>query len=111
MSHPRHYGPASIEPPLQRYANDSMTDSGLHRMAVGTMVRLHWAKDGFADVGLLAIRGVSTWADLAQKIAHGVAIEVMTPRRRIFCGGLIVWAEVLDDPLEPERPAPRNERL
>ena len=80
---------------------DPLTDSAAHRLGLGTMVRLHLYKE-YVDCGLLAIRDVTTWYDLISRVANNAAIEVMAPRRRVFSGGVILWAEVLSDALEDE---------
>jgi len=86
---------------LRRRNPDPLTDSAAHRFGLGTQVRLHLYKE-HVDCGLLAIRDVSTWNDLISRIASNVAIEVMAPRRRVFSGGVVLWAEVLSDDLEDE---------
>ena len=83
---------------------DPLTDSAAHRLGLGTQVRLHLYGDLHADVGLLAIRDVTNWDDLSERIARGLAIEVLASRRRVFAAGVVLWAEVLSDALE-ETPA------
>lgn len=78
---------------------DPLTDSGVHRMMLGTRVTLHTYKDQI-EVGLTAIKDVATWNDLAERITHGLPIEVMASRRRAFAGGVVLWAEVSSDPVE-----------
>lgn len=79
---------------------DPLTDSAVHRLGLGTQVRLHLYGGDFCDVGLLAIRDVSTWNDLADRVLRAMPLVVESGRRRVFGGGAILWAEVLTDPLE-----------
>lgn len=79
---------------------DPLTDSAVHRLGLGTQVRLYLYGGQSVDVGLLAIRDVANWTDLAEKIIRGQAVEVKASRRRVFGSGAIMWAEVLTDPLE-----------
>jgi hypothetical protein len=79
---------------------DPLTDSASHRLGLGTQVRLHLYGELHADVGLLAIRDCSNWDDLSARIERGLAIEVLASRRRVFAGGVVLWAEVLSDALE-----------
>ena len=87
----------------RRYNPDPLTDSASHRLGLGTRVRLHLYRE-HVDCGLLAIRDVTTWYDLISRIASQAPIEVMAPRRMLFSGGVVLWAEVLSDDLE-ETPA------
>lgn len=98
------YAPASRPPPV-----DPLTDSASHRLGLGTQVRLHLYREA-VDVGLLAIRDCSTWDDLVARIDRNMTIEVMASRRRVFTGGVILWAEVLSDPIEEvmERDTPEG---
>jgi hypothetical protein len=94
------YPLGGARPARPAYEPDPLTDSAVHRLGLGTQVRL-WLYGGVSvDVGLLAIRNVSTWDDLAERIVAGQAIEVKASRRRVFGGGAVMWAEVLTDPLE-----------
>jgi hypothetical protein len=83
-----------------RHNIDPLTDSASHRLGLGTQVRLHLYGDLHADVGLLAIRDCTSWEDLSARIAAGMAVEVLASRRRVFAGGVVLWAEVLSDVLE-----------
>lgn len=87
---------------------DPLTDSAAHRLGLGTQVRLYLYGGGYVDCGLLAIREVTTWDDLVDRLVRAMPIEVLAARRRIFGGGAILWAEVISDPLEETagRPAP-----
>ncbi len=73
-----------------------LTDSGIHRLGLGTQVRLHSAV-GSVDCGLLDIANVSTWADLADRVARGWPIEVTGPIRNAFAPGTVLRAECLTD--------------
>lgn len=95
----------------RRYANDRpaygttpepdpLTDSGVHRLMLGTRVMLHLHAGVEIEVGLTTIRDVTTWADLSERIARAMPIEVMASRRRMFGGGVVLWAEVTSDPIE-----------
>ncbi len=89
---PRHY-------PAETTA-DPLTDSGVHRLMLGTRVQLHMYRTDPVEVSLSAIRDVTTWNDLVYRIVNGLAIEVMASRRRVFAGGVVLWAEVTSDALE-----------
>lgn len=97
MSAPNSYRYEDFHPDRRNF--DPLTDSAAHRLGLGTMVRLHLYRD-YVDCGLLAIRDVATWYDLISRVASQAAIEVMSPRRRVFSGGVVLWAEVLTDELE-----------
>lgn len=77
---------------------DELTDSGIHRWALGTQVRLH-VYEGYVDCGLLDVTGVTTWAELAQLVTQCRAIEVTGPRRHAFAGGVVLRVECLSDPM------------
>lgn len=79
---------------------DPLTDSAAHRLGLGTQVALHTRHGETATVGLLAIRNVTNWDDLADMIIRCQPVEVLASRRRVFAGGVIWWAEVVSDPLE-----------
>jgi hypothetical protein len=78
---------------------DPLTDSAVHRLGLGTMVRLHLYQH-HVDVGLLTIRDCSSWSDLTDRVMGNLPIEVLASRRRVFSGGIVLWAEVLSDPEE-----------
>lgn len=92
--YPAHY-PYARDP-----GPDPLTDSAAHRFGLGTQVALHTRHGETATVGLLAIRNVTNWDDLADMIIRCQPIEVLASRRRVFAGGVVWWAEVLSDPLE-----------
>lgn len=75
---------------------DPLTDSAAHRLGLGTMIRVHMYGGIEADFALTAIHDVSTWRDLTERIVRGMPVDVMEPRM-VFGGGVILWAEVLDD--------------
>jgi hypothetical protein len=79
---------------------DPLTDSAVHRLGLGTQVRLHLYGGETCDVGLLTIRDVSTWNDLADRVLRAMPLIVDSGRRRVLAGGAILWAEVITDPLE-----------
>jgi hypothetical protein len=85
-------------------AIDPLTDSAVHRLALGTLVRLYLHDGSHVDVGLTAIRAVSTWNDLAARIALAQPIDVIAGRRRIFGGGVVLWAENMADPADERDP-------
>lgn len=98
---PRRYAedrPLPIQP-------DPITDSGIHRFMLGTRVMLHLHNGAEIEVGLTAIRDVISFTDLAERIVRGMPIEITMSRRRVFAGGVVLWAEVTSDPLEepPDR--------
>lgn len=92
--------------PHRRYAYepDPLTDSASHRLGLGTRVRLHLYGETTVTVGLLAIRDITTWDDLVARVVNNLPIEVLASRRRVFSGSVVLWAEVLSDPIE-ETPA------
>jgi hypothetical protein len=90
---PRRYAPEHPD-------TDPLTDSGVHRLMLGTRVQLHMYRAEPVEVSLSAIRDVTTWNDLVSRIANGLTIEVMASRRRVFAGGVVLWAEVTSDPIE-----------
>lgn len=105
---PRRYAP---EDPYRYTAGDPappepdpLTDSGVHRLMLGTRVLLHLYRQDPIEVALTAIRDVTTWNDLAYRIMNGMPVEVLASRRRVFAGGVILWAEVSTDPIETPRP-------
>lgn len=65
---------------------------------MGTQVRLHLFEGDPVDVGLLDIRDVSTWVDLATHVARRLPLYVEGSRRMVFAGGSIAWAEAITDP-------------
>lgn len=73
---------------------------------MGNTVRLHLHNEPPVEVALLSIRDVSTWSDLVARIEMGQALEVLGSRRRVFSGGVVLWAEVTTDPIE--EPKSRN---
>jgi hypothetical protein len=79
---------------------DSLTDSGVHRLMLGTRVVLHLHRGDPIEVALSAIKDVTTWRDLVERVQNGMPVEVLASRRRIFAGGVIFWVEVSSDPLE-----------
>lgn len=91
----RHYN----APPVPAAPNP-LTDSGVHRAMLGTRVKLHLHNGTEVEVSLTAIRDVNTWTDLTERIVRGLSIEVFAARRRVFVGGVILWAEVSSDELE-----------
>ncbi len=76
---------------------DPLTDSAIHRIALGTQVRLH-VYSGWVDCGLLDVVGVTTWGDLVLMIHLGRPIEVRGEQRCAFAGGVVLWAECTRDP-------------
>lgn len=90
-----HSGGSHAERPI-----DPLTDSAAHRLGLGTMVRVYVHGGFSADVSLTAIRDVTTWRDLSDRIVRAMPIEVLAPRRRVFAGGVVLHAEVLSDPVE-----------
>lgn len=91
----------------RRYATDHpepepLTDSGVHRLMLGTRVLLHMYREDPVEVALTTIRDVATWHDLVDRIMRGMPIEITASRRRIFGGGVVLWAEVTTDPLEQQ---------
>jgi hypothetical protein len=81
---------------------DPLTDSGIHRLGLGTQVRLYLYGGTFVDCGLLDIRDVSNWDDLEARIVRGMPISVRGARRRILGAGSVMWAEAISDPLDGE---------
>lgn len=89
-------------PPTHGYqqygSGDPLTDSGVHRFAMGTQVRL-WKHGGeHIDCGLLDIQDVSTWTDVVLLVTKVMPIVVLGPRRHAFAAGVILHAEVISDP-------------
>ncbi len=107
MSYPRsaaHRPSAtSAEPP--NIGPRDLTDSGIHRWALGTQVRLHIHGGKHVDCSLLDIAKVTTWVDLASYIERCAPLEVLAPRRYAFGPGVVLWAEVISDPVPGEHPA------
>ncbi len=79
-----------------REGSAPMTDSGIHRLGLGTQVRLHSAH-GAVDCGLLDIANVSTWSDLVDRVQRGWPVEVTGPQRNVFAPGAVLRAECLSD--------------
>lgn len=79
---------------------DPLTDSASHRLMIGTRVMLHLHGGVELEVGLTTIRDVTTWTDLVERIMRAMPIEVLASRRRVFGGGVVLWAEVTSDPTE-----------
>jgi hypothetical protein len=77
---------------------DPLTDSAIHRLGLGTQVRLHLYGGDSVDCGLLDIRDVTNWDDLEARIVRGMALSVRGARRYVLAGGSIMWAEVTSDP-------------
>lgn len=82
-------------------AADPLTDSAVHRFAMGTQVRLHLHGGTYVDCGLLDISGAATWRDLVEMVQRGIPIEVLGPRRHGFGGGVVLRVECTSDPLPP----------
>ncbi len=108
MSYPRsaaHRPDATSTEPLN-IGPSALTDSGIHRWALGTQVRLHIHGGYHVDVSLLDIAKIATWVDLAGYIERCAPLEVVGPRRYAFGPGVVLWAEVISDPIpgvEPTR--------
>jgi hypothetical protein len=93
---PRRYAHETTEPPT----SDPLTDSGIHRLMLGTRVTLHMHRGEPVEVALTTIRDVTTWNDLVDRVANNLPIVITASRRRVFSGGVVLWAEVASDPLE-----------
>jgi hypothetical protein len=84
----------------QQYGSggDPLTDSGVHRFAMGTKVRL-WLHGGeHVDCGLVDIQDVSTWTDVVLLVTKVMPIVVTGPRRHAFAAGVVLRAECISDP-------------
>jgi hypothetical protein len=77
---------------------DPLTDSAIHRLGLGTQVRLHLYGGDYVDCGLLDIRDVSNWDDLSARVVRAMAIEIRGGHRSILAGGAVMWADVISDP-------------
>lgn len=75
-----------------------LTDSGVHRFAMGTQVRLYLHGGYFVDCGLLDIDSVATWTDLQLLVQKVLPITVLGPRRHAFAAGVVLHIECLSDP-------------
>jgi hypothetical protein len=74
-----------------------LTDSGVHRLMVGTVVRVHLSQGPPVEVGLLTIRNVATWEDLVYMISEGRTLDVLGPPvRQVIAGWCIMRVEVVD---------------
>lgn len=73
---------------------DPLTDSGIHRLMLGTQVRLHLYGGAVVECGLLEIRDVTNWDDLVGRVLRGMPIEVRGERRAVIGAGATMWAEV-----------------
>jgi hypothetical protein len=78
--------------------HDPLTDSGVHRFAMGTQVRLHLHNGGYVDCGLLDIDTVSTWNDLVLLVTKVMPVVVLGPRRHAFASGVVLHVECISDP-------------
>jgi hypothetical protein len=95
-------------PPAHGYgqygARDPLTDSGVHRFAMGTQVRLHLHGGEHVDCGLLDIQGASTWAEVEFLVAKVQPVIVTGPRRHVFAAGVVLRAECISDPDPAAKP-------
>ncbi len=100
MTYPRsaaHRPSATSTDPLN--SPNDLTDSAIHRGLLGTQVRLHIHGGRHVDCALLDIAKVATWVDLASYVERCAPLEVLSPRRYAFGPGVVLWAEVISDPL------------
>lgn len=84
--------------PVHAREPDPLTDSAIHRLGLGTQVRLHLYGGDHVDCGLLDIRDVSNWDDLEARIIRGMALSIRGGHRAVLGAGAVMWADVISDP-------------